>query len=309
VLVKLLVVAAVLAQPVVAQAPGLDSVQLGVLVSPDTVTVGQPFRVIVRVRARRGTRIEFPLGPDTVGAIQSLDTRVVTDAPDTTASEATAVYRMAAWDVGRRAVGIPEVSVRTATARRGVPLDSVFVMVRAVTPPSGHARTPRAARPVFVAPPPWWQWAIPAALAVLVVALMWWLLKRKRHGAPRVVDAGALAKAEFDRLDALGLVEAGERGRYVALVTEVLRTYLARRIAGVAVGMTNGELLQALRAEPRVPAERLAAVLRDSDMVKFARHTVSTEQASDVGQQARRVVVETEAAMASTAAGKKTEAA
>jgi hypothetical protein len=309
VLVKLLVVSAVLAQPLFAQAPALDSVQLGVLVQPDTVTVGQPFRVIVRVRAKRGTRIEFPLGPDTVGAIQSLDTRVVTDAPDTTATEATAVYRVAAWDVGRRSVGIPEVTVRTATATRGVPLDSVFVVVRAVTPPSGKTRVPRAPRAIFVPPPPWWQWAIPAGLALLVLGLMWWLLKRRGHRAPVHVDAAAVAKAEFDRVDALGLVDAGERGRYVALVTEVLRTYLSRRIPGVAVGMTNGELLQALKTDPRVSVERLAAVLRDSDAVKFARHTVSTDQASDVGQQARRVVVETEAAMASAATGKKTEAA
>jgi len=85
VLVTLLVLVAAFAQGG-AQNTVQDSVQLGVRVQPETVTVGEPFRVIVRVRAQRGARIEFPLGPDTTGPVQSLDTRVVTDAPDTTAT-------------------------------------------------------------------------------------------------------------------------------------------------------------------------------------------------------------------------------
>ena len=84
-LVTLLVLVAAFAQGG-AQNTVQDSVQLGVRVQPETVTVGEPFRVIVRVRAQRGARIEFPLGPDTTGPVQSLDTRVVTDAPDTTAT-------------------------------------------------------------------------------------------------------------------------------------------------------------------------------------------------------------------------------
>jgi hypothetical protein len=122
------------------------------------------------------------------------------------------------------------------------------------------------------------------------------------------VVAVNVATSELDRIDALGLLEAGERGRYVALVTEVLRAYLARRIPAAAIGLTNGELLQALRPDPRVPAEKLAAVLRNSDMVKFARQAVSADDAANVGQQARRVVTEIEAAVVA-AATKRTEAA
>jgi hypothetical protein len=215
---------------------------------------------------------------------------------------------MAAWDVGRHPVGIPEVTVRTGNASRGVPLDSIAVVVRPVTPAGARAhRPPRPARPVFVAGPPWWQWAILVGAGVLVLALLWWLLKRRRPRPAAPVAAAIVAGSEFDRIDALGLLEAGERGRYVALVTEVLRAYLSRRIPGAAVGLTNGELLHALRTDPRVPVDRLATVLRDSDMVKFARHTVGIEQASDVGRQARQVVTEIEAAV--VAAGKRTEAA
>jgi len=87
----------------------------------------------------------------------------------------------------------------------------------------------------------------------------------------------------------------------------VLRGYLAERIPGAAIGLTNGEVLQALKADPRIPHERLAGVLRDSDMVKFARQTVGAQQAADVGAQARRVVSDMEAAV--VAAGNRPEAA
>jgi hypothetical protein len=286
VLVKLLVLVAALAQ---------DSVQLGVRVQPDTVTVGEPFRVVVRVRAARGARIEFPVGPDTTGPVQSLDTRVVTDAPDSTAAEATAVYRLAAWNVGRQAVGIADITVRMGSDTRAVPLGAIAVVVRPVAPASGAVRPPRPARPVFVAGPPWWQWAIPAGIVALVVALLWWLLRRRPARAPATVAAVAIAAREFDRVDALGLLQAGERGRYVALVTEVLRTYLARRIPGATIGLTNGELLDVLRPDARMPLDQLTAVLKGSDMVKFARATVGVDQAADVGRQARRAVTDIEA--------------
>ena len=46
-----------------------------------------------------------------------------------------------------------------------------------------------------------------------------------------IVDPFAHAKAEFQRIEALGLLDAGERGRYVALMIDVLRDYLAARYA------------------------------------------------------------------------------
>ena len=48
-----------------ASLPTGDSVMLGVRITPDTVTVGAPFQVLVRIRAPRGSRIEFSLGPTT----------------------------------------------------------------------------------------------------------------------------------------------------------------------------------------------------------------------------------------------------
>jgi hypothetical protein len=48
-----------------AQAVAPLSVQMGFRVTPDTVLIGQPFNLFVKVLAPKGVRFEFPAGPDT----------------------------------------------------------------------------------------------------------------------------------------------------------------------------------------------------------------------------------------------------
>src|SRR5262249_26619208 len=116
-------------------APG-DSVMLGVRVTPDTVTVGAPIQVLVRVRAPKGSRIDFSLGPDSTGVVQALDTRRISDSPDTTATEAMATYRLAAWDVGQQQIVIPDAIVRLpGLVTRPVPIGPLSVFVRRTVPP------------------------------------------------------------------------------------------------------------------------------------------------------------------------------
>ena len=83
-----------------AQAPSAS-----VVVRPDTVTVGQPFLVEVRVRAARGAAIVFPAGPDSTAGVQALDPRAIANGRAADAADRTATYRLAAWDVGT--LGIP----------------------------------------------------------------------------------------------------------------------------------------------------------------------------------------------------------
>jgi hypothetical protein len=281
--------------------PG-DSVLLGVRVAPDTVTVGAPFQVLVRIRAPRGSRIEFSLGPDSTGAVQALDTRQIRDSPDTTGAEATATYRLAAWDVGLRQVLIPDAMVRfPSLTQRPVPIAPLTVFVRRLVPPKDSARrVPKAARAILLAVEPWWwRWAVAVGALLILVLLLWWLVARskRRTGPGAKRDPYEEAVRELDRIERLGLIDAGERGRYVALVTQVVRDYLAGRIATASLSLTTMELVEALRADARVPLERLQGVLEESDQVKFARARVTAERAVAVASDARQVVDETDTAV------------
>ena len=72
------------------------AIQRGVVVQPESVTVGDPFRVVVRVRAPLGSVINFPAGPDTADKVEPLDRVVVVQSEDSTAVEQTATWRLAA---------------------------------------------------------------------------------------------------------------------------------------------------------------------------------------------------------------------
>jgi hypothetical protein len=272
--------------------------RMGIVVQPETVTVGDPFRVVVRVRAPVGATIDFPQSPDSAGDVEALDTPRVDTVTVADAVDHTAHYRLVAWNVGRVAVGLPDVRVRTAGGERTLSLAGLAIEVRSVLPADSALRIPKPQRPPIAAPIPWWVWALLALAALALVALLVWLWRRRRGRRPPalVVDPYDAAQREFARVEALGLVDAGERGRYAALMVDVLREYLAARVDGAALSLTSRELLAALRGHREVPAPRLAPLLEEVDHVKFARRAVTPERAREIGREARAIVGETEKA-------------
>ena len=276
-----------------AQQPRADTaqVQMGYSVVPDTVTVGDPFRVTVRIRAPLGASISFPAGPDSGAAVEALDSRQERQAPDSLALDVSATWRLAAWDTGNQALRMRDVVVNMNGRERRIPLSALMVHVRSVLPADTSLHIPKPQRALFEFGRPWWHWllALLAVLGIIGLFWWWWHRRRKRRGEP-IEDPFAEAQEEFDRVERLGLVEAGERGRYVALMVEVLRSYLARRIEAAHPSLTTSELLIAVREHPSVPINRLALILADTDLVKFARRATTAERARELGAEARGIV-------------------
>ena len=117
-------------------------------------------------------------------------------------------------------------------------------------------------------------------------------MKRRRRKAQPIpaIDPFKQAEADFERIEKLALLEAGERGRYVTLVIEVLRDYLAARHMRAPLSLTSTELQRVARDLPTVPEPRLTRALSDADLIKFARRAVSTDRARDLGREARAIV-------------------
>ena len=281
--------AAPAAQPSPAQAP--PAVQMGYDIVPDTVTVGDPFRVMVRVRAPLGASIEFPAGPDSGAAVEALDPKQEQQGPDSTALEVTAGWRLAAWDTGDQLLRLRDVVVRVDGRERRLALGMLKVHVRSVLPADTAQRVPKPQRALFEFGRPWWHWLLAILAAIGIIGLFWWWwYRRRKRQKGEVEDPFAEAEAEFERVERLGLVEAGERGRYVALMVDVLRTYLARRIPDAHQSLTTSELLISVRENRTVPVNRLALVLADADLVKFARRATTAERARELGTEARGIV-------------------
>lgn len=291
-------VLAIGAVPAAAQRGGATiPVQAAVDVDRDTVRIGDPFVVQVGIRAPLGATIEFPPGPDSTAAVQALDPARIETRPDSDGVVQWAYYRVAAWDVDQQPITLGDVVVRLGGNVRRIPLRGNTVFVASVLPADSTLRVPKPARALFTFDVPlWWVWALVAAALLLLLLLWWWWRRRRKHAPAAVVDAFAQAEREFARLEKLGLVEAGERGRYVALVVEVLRDYFAAKYDVASLSLTSSELKAALRGQRAVALTRLARLLDEADLIKFARRPVTAERARELGKEARAIVAHEHAA-------------
>lgn len=273
-------------------------IQRGVVVQPESVTVGDPFRVVVRVRAPLGSVIEFPAAPDSAEKVEPLDRVVVEQSDDSTAVEQTATWRLAAWDVGRRMLRFPDILVRQGDAVRRIDVGrQLSVEVVSVLPADTSLHVPKPARAVFTFGPPWWWWLLVALAAVAVGTLFWWWWRRRTRVPGAALDPYDEALAAFARIEALGLVGAGEYGQHASLHADVVRTYLARVFPQARPSLTTAELVQALRGEDRVANPRLQRLLHEVDLIKFAAQLIPASRARELGTESRALVESVEQAL------------
>jgi hypothetical protein len=274
-------------------------VQMGVLVRPDTVTVGEHFQLLVRVRAPRGSQISFPPGPDSGLTVEAVDPREVRSSADSSVVEQTAMYTLVAWDTGSLGTRLGDLVVTTDGRDRRITITGDTVHVRSVLPADSALRVPKPARAVLAAGRPWWYWLLAAIAALALMGLLIWWWRRRRGSSPAGADADAyqVALREFERIAALGLLEAGEPGRYVALNTDAVRDYLAARLGDAPRSFTSTELLASITGRAELDAPRLASLLTESDLIKFARRPVSEARARELGAESRGVVDGVEAAV------------
>ena len=283
----LLQVAAPIAQPEI-------PVQLGVRTTPDTVTVGQRFIVIVRVRAPAGATIEFPEKSDSAAtalptATQMIGKPVVQPISDTLGTTMSAAYRLAAWDIGPQRLGLSDIVVRHNGQTGYVSLVDRTVFVRSVLPEDSALRVPKPPRPLIdIAPFNWLPLALLAA-ALVAAALLWrvWVWYRRRKNAP--LDPFSAAERDFARIEAMGLVQSGEGERHAALMSDVMREYLAARVPGIERSQTSAELLGSSR-EIHSAAAGIGELLWATDLVKFAARRISPEEGERLGSAARATV-------------------
>jgi hypothetical protein len=246
------------------------SLGLATAVTPDTVTVGDPFASVLRVLAPPGSRVEF--GGVAIGdPVQPVDTvRVIAAAAD---SGATAVYRLVAWVAGTPISAVAPVRVIHPDGTVGSYRVRLAVPVVASVLPAGTADVrPRPSRGVVPLPAaaPWLTWAAGVLLAtVAAVAVLLLVRRRGRHNAhePAAIDQRAEALRALDEIES----ETRPARVYIA-GARVLRRYLAAVDDHWGEEWTTTELVARVRS-PRIEERGLAALadlLASADRVKFA---------------------------------------
>jgi hypothetical protein len=292
--VGLLLLQAVVPQSGQAQPDDLP-VKMGYRVSPDTVLIGQPFNLFIKVHAPKGVRFEFPAGPDTVtlNGIRPIELRgekLVTMVGDT----AVTLYHLVAWDVGVQPLRFPDVLVTFEGQERRPPLGDASVFVRSVLPADTSLRVPKPARPLIVLPVFNWLLWLALLAAAILAALLWWAWRRYRNRPKAPVDPYVRAQHEFARIEQRRLLEDARYSDYYAAMVDVTREYLAARVPGVRRSDTTSELLRTMQPRDGVESD-LPRLLERADLVKFARASVSLEEARKAGLAMRAIVDHVEA--------------
>lgn len=272
--------------------------QVTARITPDSVGVGEPITVELRVRAPIGSEVRFPALPDSSDVVEPLDPRSIRDASTASMLDRTAVYRMIAWDTGRRVVKFADITVSKDGAERRYSVNLPTLRIRSVLPADTTRRQPRGARDLLaIAGGLWRLW-----LGLAVVLGMLWLLARawRKRTVRRDAlgpDAAAIAKDGFAHAARLGLLEAGETGRFALTHVDVMRRYLAIRFPEAGPSRTARELATALTGIdfPVLP-ERVADLLLRSEPIAFARAPVNADEARVIADEARAIVSEIETA-------------
>ena len=273
-------------------------VQLGVTVSQDTVTVGQRFVAVFRVRAPRGATIEFPVTTDSASAnaltgMQLIGKPAVVTIPDSASQTMSAAYRLAAWDVGLQRLALPDIVVKYNGQTGYVSLADRGVFVKSVLPEDSALRVPKPARPTIGITGFNWRPLLLALLTLAALLGIWriWIWYRDRRNAP--LDPYEEAQYEFARVEALQLVEKGDGEQHATLMSDVMREYLARRIPDIERSHTSSELVAASgRIHSAAPG--LGEILWRTDLIKFARIGLAPGEATSLGANARSIVEKVE---------------
>ena len=270
-------------------------IQMGYRVNPDTVIIGQPFNLFVKIAAPMGVRFEFPAGPDTavqngVRPIELRGEKLVSMLGDT----AVALYHLVAWDIGTQPLRLPDVRAAFGGQERRLPLSGASVFVKSVLPADTSLRVPKPARPLIVLPVfNWLPWLLLAA-AIIAAVLLWWAWRRYKNRPKAPVDPYVRAQREFERIERMGLLDVDRGPEYLALFVDVAREYLAARVPGVRRSDTSSELLRTMQPQDGIEAE-LPRLLERADLVKFAAEDLARDEARESGLAIRAIVDHVEA--------------
>jgi hypothetical protein len=161
--------------------------------------------------------------------------------------------------------------------------------------------------PEAVPPGPPWLAGLALALVGLVLAalaaVLWTWLRRPRRVPPPLPHEWA--RAEFARLAAVRCTDRAAVELLYVRLSAVLREYLSLRFGLQAPAQTTEEFLGSLQQSDRLlplQKDRLAAFLKQADLVKFAQGC-PTEDEVRAGLAAARQFIEETAPDAPAAAG------
>ncbi|WP_278964780.1 hypothetical protein [Alistipes senegalensis] len=263
-------------------------------VEPDSILIGDRFDYIIDVEKDLVQVVEFPEFDPRDGKIELVENCPVdTLERDGRRLKLRKRYRLAAFDEGKYNLGAAQVLyadkniLDTLRSRDSVYLEVATFQIDS-TSQSIYDLKPQKTLPFrFREIKGYVTWGILILLILLAgaYALQRWLASRGKGFGDLFKSAPPLPPhvAAIQALEALHHQKLWQNNRhkqYYSGLTDILRTYIAARWGFGAMEMTSDEIIETMRQEELPDKARmdLTAILRDADLVKFAKATPEAEQ-------------------------------
>ncbi len=269
------------------QAPGKQGIRVST--SSPRILIGEPFTVSVQSTFSQTVRpAQWPALPDSLSHFEVLESAKTDSLLSDGLITVTRVYRLTSFDSGRWKLPVLAASVgkKRYQSDTTVPLE-------------GNAyRDIHEIIEVQEAPFNWLLWGAVAFSLILLGLGVWYYLRNRKKTAPAIPAFDSKLSPLEQALQALralrseGLVEKGEVKTHFSRLSDTLRVFMTRKFGvPVMADTTDGILLRLkdLKAG-RETISSLAALLRLSDAVKFAKFTVPAGEASDAVDQMEAII-------------------
>ena len=264
------------------------------------ITVGEPLTYTVTLILPPGATAQLPAEKAKLKLFEVRDYKPTAVTNQDGSQQIVLQYTLVCFDVGTQGLKDFKVPVTAPGAQPETylapPLD---IKVASVLPPKGEAQPKGFYGPLMLKA--WWaDWLIPAAVALVIfalVALVIWLLRRRKGRAAEEAPEEILApdEAALRALDRLGREDLLATGQFLAFyqrLDETLRAWLQARFDLPALERTTlgiAFLLRVRRATDEWRTQYLD-LLKAGDRVKYAKLLPTDEEALEHLEQARQII-------------------
>jgi len=289
--------------------PFSASAQVAVSTNIDTTHgfVGDVFHLNIAVDHPPKYTVKFPteiknLGDFSVRDVQQKSTKNVSNI----------TYALAVYDTGNYTIPPVQFTVQPPdTSQKPLQFasDSVKVAILTLVPPD--ANDLKDIKPLMALPrniP--WLWIILGIFVLILVGIIVWRLRKResRETEPEMTPAERRQSAHERAYKRLRAIEKanypghGAMKQHFSEVSETIRAYFEDRYFIGALEMTTTEVLRELPSTQIADStlKTIRDVLSLSDLVKFAKHEASLEEAKDVLSGAHEIVDDTKIILTST---------
>ena len=277
-----------------AQSPAAPTVEARL--EPDSVMIGDRFDCIIEVEKDLVQVVAFPSFDNSDDSSVEL---VSESQPDTLLHEGRRLrlrkrYTLQVFEEGRISLGRPSVLyldkniTDTLSSRDSLVLSVGTFIIDSTSVPVMTLKPQRTMKFRFGEISGYLMWG--AIIALLLAAAAYAAVRiLHRYGkkvsdlfkTPPPLPPHVVAIKALEELHHQKLWQNGKYKQYYSGITDILRTYIAARYEFGAMEMTSDEIIAALRGIdnlPQKPAMDLTEILRNGDLVKFAKAEPDAEQ-------------------------------